>query len=325
MLPGFAYVRPQTLKDALAALAREKTCVHAGGSDLLGCLRDGILDVDTVVSLNRVEELRGVTATPDGGLRIGALTTIAEVAAHAIVKERYPALAQAAAAVASPQLRNQGTLGGNLCQKPRCWYYRGEFHCLRKGGDKCYAYEGENQVHCIFGGDRCYVVHPSDTAPALIALGASAKVVGPSGARLLPLGELFVPPSEDPTRETVVAQGEILVAVTLPPTAAGLRSSYRKIRARASWDFALAALALACELKNGVVREARLVLGGVAPIPWRLPAVEKALVGARLDAATIAHAADAAVQGAEPLSQNAYKVTLLRGLLTAELETLGHA
>jgi xanthine dehydrogenase YagS FAD-binding subunit len=323
MLPAFAYARPTTLQQALDLVSQDKARVHAGGTDLVGCLRDGIFDAATVVSLSRIDELRGLAPTPEGGLHIGALTTIAELAAHPIVKERYRALAQAAAAVASPQLRNQGTLGGNLCQKPRCWYYRGEFHCIRKGGDTCYAYEGENEIHCLFGGNMCYVVHPSDTAPALIALGATARIVGVAGTRLVPLEKFFVPAGDDPTRETVLGPAEILAGVTLPPLAEGVRSSYRKIRARASWDFALVSLALAVRVQDGVVRDARVVLGGVAPTPWRAPAVEAILANARLDAATIARAAEAAVQGAEPLAQNAYKVSMLRGVVAAELEAIG--
>jgi xanthine dehydrogenase YagS FAD-binding subunit len=325
MLPGFAYVRPTTLGDALGQLAKEKARAHGGGTDLLGCLRDGILDAATLVSLSHTEELRGITPTPEGGWRLGALVTIAEIAAHPTLRERYTALAQAAGQVASPQLRNQGTLGGNLCQKPRCWYYRGEFHCIRKGGDTCYAYEGENQTHCIFGGNMCYYVHPSDTAPALAALGATARIAKAASSRSVPVEKLFVRPSEDPTRETLLEPGEIITAVTLPPLASGVRSSYRKVRARATWDFALTSLALSVQLKDGVVQEARVVLGGVAPIPWRVPAVESVLAQARLDASTIARAAEAAVEGAQPLGQNAYKVPMLRGLVTSQLEALAQA
>ncbi|HEX9258916.1 MAG TPA: FAD binding domain-containing protein, partial [Acidimicrobiales bacterium] len=170
MLPSFSIVRPTSLEEALSQLAAGDARIHGGGTDLLGCLHDGVFATPKVVSLTRVQELRGITWTADGGLRIGALTTISELIANGDVADRYRALHQAARVVASPQLRNQGTVAGNLCQKPRCWYYRGEFHCLRKGGEKCFAYEGENQYHCIFGGDLCYIVHPSDTAPALAAL-----------------------------------------------------------------------------------------------------------------------------------------------------------
>lgn len=322
MLPGFAYVRPLTLPEVAVHAAKQGARVHAGGTDLLGCLRDGIFTADTLVSLSRVSELQGITALPDGGLRIGALTSIAEIAGHATIRERYTALAQAAEAVASPQLRNQGTLGGNLCQKPRCWYYRRDFRCLRKGGDTCYAYNGENQVHCIFGGQMCYAVHPSDTAPALSALGATVKLAGPAGTRQVPLKEFFVPVDIDPTRETVLKAGEILTEVTLPGTPVGLRSSYRKIRTRRSWDFALVGVALALVMQGDVVRQARVVLSGVAMVPWNADKVEAVLAGKRLDDSAMEKAADAAVAGAEPLSENAYKLPMLRGLIRQQLEAL---
>ena len=170
MLSNFSLARPTSLDEALALLSDGTARIHGGGTDLLGCLHDGVFETTTVVSLGRINELRGIRATNDGGLRIGALTTIADIVAADDIADRYKALSDAARVVASPQLRNQGTLAGNLCQKPRCWYYRGEFDCLRKGGDKCFAYEGENQYHCIFGGELCYIVHPSDTAPALAAI-----------------------------------------------------------------------------------------------------------------------------------------------------------
>jgi xanthine dehydrogenase YagS FAD-binding subunit len=277
------------------------------------------MTAESVVSLNRVAELRGIAATPEGGLRIGALTTIADVASHPAVKEKYAALAQAAAVIASPQLRNQGTLGGNLCQRPRCWYFRGEYDCVRKGGDLCYALAGQNQYHAIFGGSSCYIVHPSDTAPALVALGASGRIAGPKGTRTIPLEQFFVLPAKDATRETVLEAGELLTEVMLPPPGPGLTSSYRKVRARGSWDFAMAGMALAVVMKEGRVQESRVVLSGVAPVPWRAPGVEKALLGQRLDGKTIARAAEAAVAGAEPLEYNEYKIPLVRGLVEEAL------
>jgi xanthine dehydrogenase YagS FAD-binding subunit len=283
-----------------------------------------VLEATTVVSLSHLDELRGITPTSDGGLRIGALTPIADLAAAPVIKEKYRAISDAAAVVASPQLRNQGTLGGNLCQKPRCWYYRGEIHCLRKGGDTCFAYEGESEIHALFGGDRCYVVHPSDTAPALVALGATAKVVGPGGSRLVPLKDLHVPAAVDPQRETVLERGEILTSVVLPPPAEGQRSSYRKVRTRAAWDFALAAVALSLNIKDGVVQDAHVVLGGVAATPWIATAAEDLLEKSRLDGQTIARAADAVLAGAAPLAKNGYKIPLLRGLVVSQLEALAN-
>jgi len=325
MLPGFAYVRPETVTDAVKALAVGSSRPLSGGTDLLGCLSDGVFETPTLVSLRRIVALRGVDPTAEGGLRIGALATLAEVADSERVRARYPALSEAASCVGSPQLRNQGTVAGNLCQKPRCWYYRGGFDCLRKGGDTCFAASGENRYHCLFGGDGCYIVHPSDVAPALAALGATVRIVGPAGTRSLPVEELFVAPSKDPRRETVLDGGEIVTEIVLPPAAAGLRSTYRKVRARASWDFALVGGAFALRVVEGVVRDARVVLSGVAPVPWRSKPVEAALTGRRLDAGTIARAAAAAVTGAEPLGDNGYKVPLLSGLVQERLETLAQA
>ncbi len=217
--------------------------------------------------------------------------------------------------MASPQLRNQGTIGGNLCQRPRCWYYRGDYACTRKGGDMCYALGGENQYHAIFGGGACVIVHPSDTAPALIALDAKVRLIGPKGARVIPLEQFYVLPEKDATRETVLEPGEMVLGVLVPATAPGQKSGYRKVRARGSWDFAMAGLAHAVTLKAGKIADARLVLSGVAPAPWRLPAVEKLLIGQKLDPTLIARAADAAIAGAKPLEHNGYKVPLVHGLI----------
>ena len=320
MLPSFAYVRPKSLDEVVRLLAEGESRPHAGGTDLLGCLRDGVFGTATVVSLGGLAAMKGIRQTADGGLRLGALSTVAEVAENETVRERYAALAEAAASVASPQLRNQGTLGGNLCQKPRCWYYRGDFHCLRKGGGTCFAVAGENEYHCLFGGGPCYIVHPSDIAPALVALEGTVQIAGPQGTRSAPVEQLFVLPDVDVERETTLAPGEIVTEVTLPRPAAGLRSSYRKVRARASWDFALVGVALALRVENGRVGEARVVFSGVAPVPWRARAVEQVLVGRPLDRATIQAAAAAAVEKAEPLEKNAYKVPLLRGLVEERLE-----
>lgn len=323
MLPKFSYARPSSLEQATEAAAAENAHIHSGGTDLIGCLRDGTFEASTVVSLGGIEGLRGINSTSDGGLRIGAMTTIAEIAASDLIRKNFTALAEAASMVASPQLRNQGTLGGNLCQKPRCWYYRGDFDCLRKGGEICYAYEGENQRHCIFGGDMCYIVHPSDTAPALVALEALVRIAGNGSSRSLPVEKLHVPPSDDPQRELYLEPGEVITEIVLPPPKAGTKSSYRKIRARDSWDFALAGVALALRFDGDTVREANVVLSGAAPIPWRSKKAEKALKGNALDSATIAKAAKAAMKGAEPLSENAYKIPLFEGLIEEQLAKLG--
>ena len=320
MLPAFTYVRARSVSEAATLLASPGTRAHAGGTDLLGCLRDQVFSAERIVSLGAIDELRGIQPTSDGGLRVGALTTIAEVAASATVKERYGALALAASLVASPQLRNQGTLGGNLCQRPRCWYFRGDYHCKRKGGDTCYAIAGDDRYHAIFGGAGCYVVHPSDTAPALVALGASIRVQGARDSRLVPADAFFVGPDTDVTRETVVNAGEMVTEILLPAPRPGTTSTYRKVRARGAWDFALAGAAVAVTVKAGKVEAAKIVLSGVAPVPWRVPAAEQALVGRKPDVRAIAQAAEAAAAKAEPMGQNGYKVALVRGVVAEALE-----
>lgn len=318
MLPAFAYARPRDLAEAVRELASPGAHLHAGGTDLLGCLRDGVFAAEKVVSLRRVAEGREIAATPEGGLRLGALVPIAEIAASPLVRERFRGLAQAAGDVASPQLRNQGTLGGNLCQRPRCWYYRGEFACLKKGGDLCSALDGENRYHAIFGGGPCFIVHPSDTAPMLVALDATLRLLGPGGERQLPIGEFFQLPTANLAGENALAAGELVAEVEVPDRS-GWKSSYRKVRERGAWDFALTSVALALRREGATVAEARVVLGGVAPIPWRSEAAEARLVGRALDSGTARDAAAAAAEGAEPLSQNGYKVALVRGAVEESL------
>lgn len=323
MLPSFAHARPATLADATRHLGGEGARAYAGGTDLLGCLRDRVFGARKLVRLGGLADLRGVARTADGGWRLGALATLREIASHPGLTEDCRVLAQAAGEVGSPQLRNQGTLGGNLCQKPRCWYYRGEFPCLRKGGDTCFAVDGQSQFHCVLGGDPCYIVHPSDTAPALVALGARARVAGPGGSRTVSLEIFHVRPSDDPERETVLAQDEVLVDVLLPPGPSGRRTSFRKVRARRSWDFALAATALALTWDGDRIADARVVLGGAAPVPWRAPAAETELRGKPLTAETARRAAGAAMADAAPLEHNRYKVALFTGVLEEELLRLG--
>lgn len=303
----------------MSQLVEHDARLHAGGTDLLGCLHDQVLSAERLVSLGAIDGLEGVRLNDDGSIGIGAMTRIAKIAADPELQQRCPGLAAAAGEVGSPQLRNQGTLGGNLCQKPRCWYYRGDFDCLRKGGDHCLALPGENQFHCILGGASCVIVHPSDPAAALLALDAEVVIRGPGGGRQLPVADLHVPPSEDPTRETRLTRGEIITEIRIPPMASGRYSSYRKIRTRRAWDFALAGCALALSFDGDLVRDPRVVLSGAAPVPWRSSEAENALRDRRLDAAVIAEAASAAVADARPLAKNGYKVPLFEGMLREEL------
>lgn len=322
MLPSFSYVRAQSLDDAIRHLSAGNARAHAGGSDLLGCLRDGVFDTAKVVSLAELADLRGIREAPNGSVRIGALTTIAEVARNPVIRRQFAALAEAASVVASPQLRNQATLGGNICQKPRCWYYRGEFNCLRKGGGTCYAAAGENHFHCILGGGPCYMVNPSDIAPALVALDAVVRIVGPEGTRTVLVEEFHVPAGRDFRRETVLEPGEVVTEILLPQPSLAVYSSYRKVRGRGSWDFAVAGVALVLTFRDDLVHSARVVLSGAAPVPWRCRETEEVLTGRRIDGATAARAAEAAMANARPLRHNGYKIPLFRGLIEEQLLAL---
>jgi len=324
MMPAFQYVRVRSIEEGIRHLSSGDARIHAGGTDLLGCLRENIFTVPKVVSISNIKELKGIREER-AGLKIGALTTIAQVAENPLVKKHYPGLARAAMEVGSPQLRAQGTIGGNICQKPRCWYYRGDFHCIRKGGDTCFAFTGESQYHCIFGGAACYIVHPSDTAPVLSALHATVGIKGPKGSRSVAIDQFFVPPATDPRKETVLAPQEIVTEISIPAPPPGLRSSYRKVRARRSWDFALAGVALALHFDGIRVSEASVWLSGASPVPWRSKEVEQEILGKQLDEKTITRAVEASVKNAEPLTKNEYKIPLFKAVIAEELEAMARA
>ncbi len=294
----------------------------AGGTDLLGEIKEGTVSPEVLVSLQSARELARVEVTPEG-IRLGALVTIAEIEHSAEIARDYTALAQAAASVATPQVRNVGTLGGNLCQRPRCWYYRSRlFDCRKKGGTICFAINGNNKYHAILGGHDCFIVHPSDTAVALLALGGQAIIAGPAGTRTLPMEEFFVGPDRNMLGETALQPGEVLAQVFVPRPAPGTRSLYLKVRERQTEDFALASVALAAQVADGVVRGARVALGGVAPVPWRAREAEDALRGVLLQQLDARKVGEAAVSGARPLKDNSYKVSLTSSLVGRAVRTL---
>ncbi len=285
-----------------------------GGSDLLALVKERIVQPDVLVQVRGLRNLNAVTAA-GGGLTIGGEITIAQLASHEQVRRQYPALAMAAESVATPQIRNVGTLAGNVCQRPWCWYYRNGFPCYKAGGNQCFSFAGENQFHAIFGGGPSYIVHPSDVAPALAALDATFRIVGPSGERTLAAGEFFVLPRQNAEQETALQADELLVSVQVPSTLAGARGTYHKVMDREAWTHAVVSAAVVLRMDGDVCRTARIVLGGVAPIPWRLPAVEQMLTGQRITDALAAQAGEAAVQGARALSRNAYKIPLTKAVV----------
>jgi xanthine dehydrogenase YagS FAD-binding subunit len=274
-------------------------------------MKEGLDSPDRVVSISRVPGLDKIE--PGNPTRIGALVTLAEIAGHPEINRAYPALSAAAAGAATPQIRNMATLGGNLCQRPRCWYFRHEeFDCRKKGGADCFALEGQNRFHAIYDTDMCCCIHASAAATALIAYGASLELFAGGKRRTLAIENLFVPPVEDPTRETYLQPGEIIERVRLPAPAPGARSAYTKVKEKESFDWPLVEACVAFSLESKAIRNPRVVLGSVAPTPKRFPEVERMLEGQRPSAELAAKAAEAAVAGATPLSGNAYKVRLAR-------------
>lgn len=296
--------------------------IISGGCDFLNLVKGKVEKPDFVVNLNAFEDELHHIEEVGGGLRIGALVTMTELESHPLVRRRFTALAEAAGVVASPQIRNVGTLGGNLCQRPWCWYFRRGFPCLKNGGDMCYSIVGDNRYHAIFGGGPSYIVHPSDTAPALIALGAKVKILSPRGEKELDLEQFFVGPSQELLKENILKPGEIVAEVSLESLPAGARSTYIKFAERAVWDHAVVSVAAALTRENGKCSSARIVLGGVAPIPWRVPKVEKLLTGKSIDEDLAAQAGERALEGAQPLSGNGYKLDLVRNLVKRAVLTL---
>ena len=290
-----------------------------GGTDLLVCIQEGITAPDAVVDLKRVPGGDAIESLADGGLRIGAAARVHDVANSRLVKERFATLAQACDAVGSPALRHMGTIGGNLCQRPRCWYFRRGVPCLKNGGTTCHAVSGENQYHAILDGGPCWIVHPSDPAVAFLALDASVEVTWSSGSATIPIGEFFVLPSQRLGAETVLSAGELVSAITIPAASADGAQSYRKLMQRDAWDFALASIA-AVKRSDGSVR---MAMGGLAPRPWRVPeSVEEDVASGGLDDDSIAALAERALYDVAPLSKNGYKVGMAASLLRDAMREL---
>ena len=315
----FDYASPTDPPEALTLLADDAR-PFAGDTDLLTLMKADVIAPAVLVDVKR--SLGAGIEETAGEIRLGALTTLAEIEQSAVIRERLPVLAEACALAATPQLRNMATIGGNLLQRPRCWYFRSpHVHCWLEGGDECQARDGENQQHAIFEHSQCVAVHPSDPAVALLVYGATVTLRGPSGERTLALDELLQPPTEQRRTESTIAPNELIteVRVPAPAPAAGMHSVYLKAMDRKIWAFALVSVAVVMRVEAGRVAEARITLGGVANVPIRAVTAEQALIGAAPDEAAFARAAAGALEGAQPLAHNGYKLPLLRGLLTQAL------
>jgi len=318
VIPAFELFQPTSIDDALALQARHgaKAWVLAGGLDSFDWFKDRIKRPEVVIDLSQVKELRGVRQAGDG-IEIGAMTTLTEVVRHPLILEKYSILPNAAEAAASPQIRNQGTIGGNVSQDARCWYYRGGWPCYRAGGNICYADTptGLNREHAILDADRCVAVNPSDTAPALIALDAKFVIRTPKGERVVDAENYFIGPGTDITKMTILQPGDLLTSIRIPSTWAGAQFYFEKVRDRAVWDFALVNVATAMVTSGGTIQRIRLAVNGVAAHPVRLTAVEAAVTGKPRNEETAKMAGQLAIQGSEPLQYNGFKVPLMRNLV----------
>ena len=318
MMPAFELFQPASVNDALALLSRhgKDTWVLGGGMDSLDWFKDRVKKPKVVIDLGNIKEIEGIRQQGDG-VEIGAMTTLTQVATNSLIQSRYGLLAQAARKVATPQIRNQGTIGGNVSQDARCWYYRDGMPCYRAGGNTCYADTptAMNREHCLFEADRCVAVTPSDTAPALIALDAKFVIRNSKGERVVDAEDFFIGPKVDIKRMTILKPGDLLTAIRLPATWAGARFYFEKVSYREAWDFPLVNVASAMIVEGGTIKQARVVVGGVANRPLRLKPVEDSLRGERVSEETAELAGQTAIWGAKPLNHNHYKVSLMKNLV----------
>ncbi len=315
----FANANARDVQQAVTLSQRARrdggTAAFAGaGSDLLALVKERIVKPDVLINLKTIKGLDQV-ASAGGGVNIGGQITLDALSRQAAIRRDYAVLAEAAGSVATPQIRNFGTLAGNVCQRPWCWYFRNGFPCYKAGGNQCFSATGENQFHAIFGGGPSYIVHPSDTATALVALDAKFRLVGPAGERTVPAAEFFILPKQDAARENALGNDEVLASIQLPAARPGTRSTYHKVLDREAWTHAVVSAAVVLEMDHDTCRAARIVLGGVAPIPWRVPEAERLLVGQRVTPELAAKVSEAALAGAAPLKKNAYKVPLTKAVV----------
>jgi len=320
---NFQYIAASDQREALSLLRKPGTEALAGGTDLLGELKNRIRSPERIVNICTLSEWGKIRTGRQKGLGIGAVVHLSEVEHHSSILEKFPMLARSVSLTATAQLRNMGTVGGNLCQHPRCWYFRSPlFPCWLKGGNKCFAVNGENRFHAILGRGLCQSVHPSDLAPSLIALNARVKIAGARKEREVPLEELYALPGQNHRQTTVLKPGELISEIQVPAPPGGSRGVYLKAMERKAWSFALVSLAAQLRFEGDTIAEARLVLGGVAPIPWRAREAEEVLRAQKISEELAMRAGEAAVSTARPLRDNAYKVQFVQALVGEALSKL---
>ena len=316
----FSYIQPKSIEEAVKF--GDTAQLYAGGTDLIGLMKDDIIQTDKVINLKNIKGLDKIEDKSSKGIEIGSLVKIVDLIENKIIQEKCPLLIQTAKEIASPQLRNMGTIGGNICQRPRCWYFRGDFDCIRKGGDTCFAVGGENKYHCIIGGGPCYIVHPSDLAVALLALDAKIEITSKSGQKTVPVNDFFILPENDETKENILKPGEVVTKIIVPKQNDNLKTAYIKFKERASWDFAVVSVAAILETDGNMIKKGKLAFGGVAPRPWMNMDINSKLSGLKTDEASVDVFTSSLFKDAEPMEKNEYKVILARNLVKRIIDRL---
>ncbi len=320
----FEFAQPRSLEQFISLLSEKKEGYYlmAGGTDLLDEIKGEIIDPQVVIDLLSISEEPPITETKDF-VSVSALTRVAELAENSVIQKHFAGLRQAALSLATPQLRNVGTVGGNLCQRPRCWYYRDpEVICRKKGGSRCYAFRGRNRYHAIFGGGICYIVYPSDLAPALISLDAQIILSSPDGEKTMPLENFYILPRQNVRRENILEGNQFLKEIKIPLPENGSKSVYYKFKERGTWDFAVVSAAVTGTVSGRVCRDIKIVLGGVAPVPWRLKKAEDFIKGKQLTEEVIRQGAKEALKDARPLEENGYKIDLVEAVLLEAVSSI---
>ncbi len=309
----FEFLQPKSLEQASKTNFKNKfnSILYSGGTDVLGLVKDGVFEYDKMINLKSISSLKYINETEDG-VRIGALTTLSEITGNELIKKDFPLLYQAAKEVGTPQLRNVGTIAGNICQRPRCFYFRGDFHCLRKGGDECFAISGNNKFHAIIGGGPCYIVHPSDTAVALTALNAEIIIFSNGKEKTVHVGDFFILPEKDHTKENILEPGEIIKEIFIPKNNFN-HVKYIKIKERGAWDFAVVSIAVAAKINSNTISSASIAFGGISPIPFKAGNVEKLIKGKTKKAVLSSNINY--FPEADPMEMNSYKIHLANNLV----------
>ncbi len=312
---NFEYMQPESIEIASKFLKKNSSSyLYAGGTDILGMIKEDIISPKQLVNLKKINSLNYIKFDEKEGLKIGALTKLSEIEKSEIIKKSFNVLHQAVKEVATLQLRNVGTIGGNICQRPRCFYFRGDFDCIRKGGDTCFAVTGNSKYHCIIGGGPCYIVHPSDTAVALLALDAKFKISSEKSEKIISAREFFVLPDVDDQKENILKDGEILTEIIIPNSSNNI-SKFIKVKERGAWDFALVSIAGVFEIENKIIKSGKITFGGVAPIPWVEEKVNTGLTNFKIDENNIEKLSSLAFTKAEAMDKNSYKIPLAKNLI----------